>query len=147
MTEPITHYAIGGTGTSAADVRIACGPVANGSAASEHPHQVTCPDCRKVIVERVMDKARLAVLAARACWAEWASAQCRDADGGWLPGSDERWRDLIPADFALSAAEAHIEAAMAHLTGQSPLGLVRPAAEALEAARHAVAGRYGQDEG
>jgi hypothetical protein len=112
---------------------------------SEHPHEVTCPDCRKAIVERVMDRARLAVLAARASWAEWASAQCRDADGGWLPDADERWRGLIPADFALSGAEAHIEAAIAHLTGQSLLGLVQPAAEALEAARRTAAGMPEED--
>lgn len=139
MTEPVTHYAHSTAGW-VGDVapRIACGSQ-HWAVVSEHSHQVTCPDCRKVIVERVMDKARLAVLAARASWAEWASAQCRDAEGGWLPGSDERWRDLIPADFALSGAEAHIEAAIAHLTGQSPLGLVRSAAEALESARRTAA--------
>jgi hypothetical protein len=135
--EPVVHYARS-TGPGD-DARIACGPVANGSAASTHAHEVTCPDCRKVIVQRVMDKARLAVLAARASWAQWASDQCRDADGGWLPGAGERWRSLIPADFALSGAEAHIEAAIAHLTGQSPLGLVQPAADALEAARRTAA--------
>ena len=90
-------------------------------------------------VYRQFDIARLAVLKARACWAEWASEECKDATGNWLPGANEQWGSLIAADFAASGAEAHLEAAIAHVTGQSPLALVQSAAEALEAARRKAA--------
>jgi hypothetical protein len=149
MADPVTHYAHDTSGlVSDIQPRVACG-ISRWAVVSEHPHAVTCPDCKKAIVARVLDKARLAVLGARASWAEWASAQCRDAAGNWLPDSDDRWRGLIPADFALSAAESHVEAALAHLQGTNPLALVSSAAEALETARRTAARmpNVTQDEG
>ena len=75
----------------------------------------------RAAVERTLDAARIAVIKARACFAEWAFIASA-ADSGDAEARDAMWEKVRPIDQAAQRAETELETALAHLAKQSPLG-------------------------
>jgi hypothetical protein len=78
----------------------------------------------RAAVERTLDAARIAVIKARACCAEWAFI-APAADRGDAEARDAMWEKGRPIGQAAQRAETELETALAYLAKQSPLG--RPA--------------------